>query len=513
MSGGQVPPTRGSYSEGLGFAALSFGVLALLGLVSSIAIARLYGVTVLGEYALASAPVGILFTLSSAREQVALVRELATLAPREPRVTGLFYAVLIFSFGLTATLALVTAAAVYLLFRGPVHQPGLVLPTAVYIAGYTVIQNTCWNADMVFSAFGAGRELFWTRLNQAVAFIGLAILGGLEWRSIWVLVAASILSYLTALVHKALSIRRYMRLTASRSELRGGMRTLPALIRFGLKITPGQITDGVSYETGTFTLAVLAPVAAVGAYGRALQLARRFLDLQWKVTEMLFPTLVRRRAEDDHEGFDRALVDSTRYSLVAMLFPAAVIGGAAVGVMRVFGPGFSAGSGALAVLMLMPALTTMSVLQRGSLIAVDRPWTTAVSGAVRLVITLAATILLAGLIGATGAGLGIVLGASGDVLYTSAMTRRHLQRPVRELWPARQMASIVVAYGVGFLVARATYDGLPTYPGLVLALAASALAYAAAFVLCGGVADRDRVRLAAMWSALRQRTGALAGSG
>jgi O-antigen/teichoic acid export membrane protein len=513
MSGGDSAGSRRSFTEGLGFGALSFAALALLGLASSVAIARLYGVTVLGEYALASAPVGILFTLSSAREQVALVRELATLPPRAPRVTGLFYAVLIFSFGLTAALATATGVAVYLLFRGPIHQPALVAPTLVFIAGYTVIQNTCWNADMVFSAFGAGRELFWTRLTQAVAFIALAVFGGVASKTIWALVAATVLSYLASLVHKVVRLRRYMGLSVPGAELRRGIQTLPTLIRFGLKIAPGQVADGVSYETGTFTLALLAPVAAIGAYGRALQLARRFLDLQWKVTEMLFPTLVRRRAEEDHDGFDRALIDSARYSLVAMLLPAAVIGGAATGVMRVFGPGFSQAGGALAVLMLMPALTTMSVLQRGSLIAVDRPWTTAISGAIRMLVTIAATIWLALAIGATGAALGILLGTIADLAYTSAMTRRHLHRPLGELWPPREMASILVAYGVGFFAARMIYGGWASYPGLGAALMGGALSYAAAFFLCGGVTDRDRARLAAMWASFRRHASALAASG
>lgn len=503
---------RGSLSRGLGFGALSFGVLALLGLLSSVAIARIYGVTVLGQYALATAPVNILFTLSSAREQVALVRELATLAPRAPRVTALFYAVLVFSFTLTAALALLTGLAVILLFHGPIHQPGLITPTAVYILGYTVIQNTCWNIDMVFSAFGAGSELFWTRLTQAGAFIALAVAGGAATRSVWTLVAATLLSYLTSLAHKLLRLRRFMLLTASRSELKRGFQTLPSLIRFGLKIAPGQIADGVSYETGTFTLALLAPVTVVGAYGRALQLARRFLDLQWKVTEMLFPTLVRRRAEHDHDGFDRALVDSARYSVVAMLLPASVIGGAAAGVMRIFGPGFSQASGSLSVLMLMPALTTLAVLQRGSLIAVERPWTTAVSGGARMVATIAATIFLAGLMGATGAALGLVFGAIVDLIYTSAMTRRHLQRPIKELWPRRQMAAVLIAYALGFTAARTIYAGWETYAGLLAALTASAVVYGLAFVLCGGVTDRDRERLASLRGTLKPTARPVAAS-
>ena len=87
---------------------------------------------------------------------------------------------------------------------------------------------------------------------------------------------------------------------------------------------------------------------------------------------MLFPTLVERNYQSDHEGFDRALVDSLRYTAVGLLLPAAAGAGAAYGIMDLFGPGFAAASVALAILLLMPALATMTAIQRHALFAVDR---------------------------------------------------------------------------------------------------------------------------------------------
>jgi O-antigen/teichoic acid export membrane protein len=500
---------RHSYSEGLSRNVVSFGVLGFLGLISAIAIARLYGVTVLGEFALVSAPVNVLFAFSSAREQVGLVRELATLPPRAPRVTGLFYAVLVFSFGLTVVVGLLTVGATYLLFNGPIHHPGLVKPAVVAIIGYTIFINTCWNMDMVFSAFHAGGELFATRLNQAVAFIVLSIAATYEFKTIWGLVAATILSYVTSLIHKAFALRKYMRATVPLDELRRGLQTLPELIRFGLKIAPGQIFDGVTSECGTFVMGVLSPVAALGAYNRAQQLGKRFLDLQAKVLEMLFPALVRRRSEADHHGFDRALMDSIRYSVAGMLLPAAALGGAAVGVMKVFGSGFSSGSGALTVIMLVPALVTVSSLQRAALIAVGRPWTTAISGSIRMIVSVAATIFLVMRLEATGAALGIVVGVCFDMVYTSANTRRHLQIPATHLWTVRQMLATGLAYGAGFATARGIYSSFESWGGLLLALVASVLVYVGVFVLSGGLAARDRDRIAMILGVLRRRTGVL----
>ncbi len=75
---------------------LSFLANALLALVTSVIVARLYGVSAIGEFALAGAPAGAVWLLSTVREQPALMRRLTPLAPRDPLVTGLFAAVLSF---------------------------------------------------------------------------------------------------------------------------------------------------------------------------------------------------------------------------------------------------------------------------------------------------------------------------------------------------------------------------------------------------------------------------------
>ena len=67
------------------------------------------------------APTGIVWVLSSVREQPALVRALAPLPARDPRATGLFAAVFAFSFVLTLVVASLAAAAVYVLFTGPLN--------------------------------------------------------------------------------------------------------------------------------------------------------------------------------------------------------------------------------------------------------------------------------------------------------------------------------------------------------------------------------------------------------
>jgi O-antigen/teichoic acid export membrane protein len=122
-----------------------------------------------------------------------------------------------------------------------------------------------------------------------------------------------------------------MRIIVPAAELRAGFRTLPEILWFGLRVTPGSLADGASAEAGTWILGLFSSVAAVGAWNIAWTVGKRTLDLNIRLAEMLFPTLVQRWADEDRHGFQRALTDSTRYVVTVMLLPAAVAGGATVG--------------------------------------------------------------------------------------------------------------------------------------------------------------------------------------
>src|SRR3954466_15223931 len=97
---------QGTLTRGLSYGTVTFGLLAVLSVASSILTARLFGPVVVGEFPLVTAPTVAVAVLSTVREQPALVRRLAGVAPGDPLVTGLFVAVFSFSVALT----LVTAA-------------------------------------------------------------------------------------------------------------------------------------------------------------------------------------------------------------------------------------------------------------------------------------------------------------------------------------------------------------------------------------------------------------------
>ena len=502
-----TPGERGSYRAGVSFGALSFGAVALLGLVGSIVTARLFGVKVIGEFALASAPTAALSLLSTVKEQTALIKELSQLPRRAPRVTGLFYATFAFSQGLTVLVAGIAAVVVFFVYRGPMHQEHLILPAYACLAAYTFVGNVCWNFDSVYSSFVAGRQMFWIRFHEAVMGLVFAILGGILIPNVWGLVLSAYGAWGTALVHRTIGVRAFMRFRVARAEIRDGFRTLPLLLGFAVRMAPGMIFAGLSAQSTTWVLGAMSTVSNVGAFNRAQMLSRKLQEFNQRLVEMLFPTLVSRQATGDSAGFDRALIDTLRYAAVMMLLLAAGAGGASHTLMKVFGSGFERADNAFSLLMLMPAVAAFTLIQSQALFAVNRPTVTSVTAGARLIATVAISIPATMAFGLVGPAIGLVVGSCVDMALKARTLKPHLQTPAHKLWPYRERVALLAAYVAGFVVARALDRSMSGYTGLLAAVPLVPLAYGAVFAALGGVNVRDRQRARPLVAKLRRRLG------
>jgi O-antigen/teichoic acid export membrane protein len=486
---------HGSYRSGFAFGGLSFLATTLLGVASMIITSRLYGVRIIGQFALVTAPSSALWLLSTVREQQALIKEITGLPHRHPRVTQLFAVVFTFSAGLTLVVAMLDSVVCWFVFRGPLHAPELIAPTFATLASYATTLNTGWNVDSIFSAFVAGRQIFWVRLHEALSFIVIALALGVVWHSVWGLVIGTIGASITALVHRVLAVRPFIRTRLSLREYRSGLAVLPQLLRFGLKATPGQIAQGISQQGGVWAIGMVAPIALVGAYSRAQMIPQRVQHASMRITEVLYPTLVGRHTTGDRHGFDRALIDSIRYEMIGMLLIASVIGGSAQSVLKVFGPGFSRATTALVLLAVFPALASITVTQTQALWATDRPGRTSVIALARLIVTVVLLVALTPRIGITGPAIALLAGYVIVIILNGIALRAALAQPLRATWPVAERVALMAAYAAGFLAASLVEHAVSWPAGLPLSLAAGTLAYAAIFLGCGGMNGRDQRRL------------------
>jgi O-antigen/teichoic acid export membrane protein len=178
-----------------------------------------------------------------------------------------------------------------------------------------------------------------------------------------------------------------------------------------------------------------------------------------------------------------------------MLLIAATIGGAAHSVLTVFGSGFSSATQALALLVLFPALASITITQTQALWALNRPGQTSIIAAARLVVTILLLVLLTPSIGVVGPALALLAGYVVAAVLSGLALRPSLASPLRTTWPRRERLAIVVAYAAGFVAAHAVEQVIPTTAGLLLALPAGIVAYILLFALCGGTNSRDLRRL------------------
>jgi O-antigen/teichoic acid export membrane protein len=489
--------TQTSLRKGLGFGAMGFGANALLAIVSSIVTARLYGVDVIGEFALVAAPGTMVWALSYAGEQVASVRHLVEYPQRHPRVTGIFFAVFAFSLVLTTVVGVAVLTIAYLLFNGPIDRPDLFAPTVVNTVACVFISTPAANLDTPMSAFMAGRELFWIRLLQAFSFIVLAVGLSFVEADVWALVIATIGSWSVSLAHRLIAVRAFVDLRPQVDELRAGLAELRQILAYGIKLVPRALSMNVSYEIGVWVLGATSSIGAVGAYNRAWTVVYRFTEANWRINEMLFPALVRRRREGDRVGFARASLDTQRYALFLTLLPASFGAGGAEAIMRIFGPGFGRASDALAILLLLPMLSMLQGIQATILFASERPTAPSVATVLQMIVTVVGTFFLTEWLGIVGPAIGLVLGFAVCVLLQSAMLRGTFDASLRSLFPPSHLLGPVVAYAVAFGVGRLCAEQVP---GLILSLLAVAVAGAVAYL---GVAlaiarplprDRERIR-------------------
>ena len=112
-------------------------------------------------------------------------------------------------------------------------------------------------------------------------------------------------------------------------------------LRFAIQLVPGSIANGLSSQSATWLLGAVTDVRTVGVYSRAVGVAIRIQEAGFRMSEMVFPSMVQRHHHDDAEGMrDDLSLGALRGAAVPLFLMVAVGGGVASGALQVFGEGF-----------------------------------------------------------------------------------------------------------------------------------------------------------------------------
>jgi O-antigen/teichoic acid export membrane protein len=446
----------------------------------------------IGEYALVTAPWLTLIQFSTLSEQIALVRELSVLPARDRRVGRLFFPVLGLSMTLTTAVAIIVGGLSVAALRGPVDQPRLVAPALAILAGYAFIDNVSWNMDSVFSAFRAGRELFFARLAQVLTFLVLSVAFRPLSSSVWSMTIATVLSFAFAFVVRLFFIRRYLARVPF-ADVRQGVRELPRLLKFAVQLVPGSIANGLASQASTWLLGAVASVRTVGAFSRASGIAIRIQDAGFRMSEMVFPSMVQRQHADDAGGMRSDTDLALRGAAIPLFMIAAVGGGVAGSALRVFGEGFDQAADAFALLLVAYSLTVISLMMGNVFLARGKPSLATILVVLRSIVIVGLMFPGAERWGATGAAGAFLVGYVLDVGVRLAIVRR---------WVFADGFGTVVRTGLAtigagipaFLVARVLDESLARPIGFFAGGLAGVVVYVTLVLALGAVSPVERQR-------------------
>lgn len=439
-----------------------------IGVISALVISRIYGATILGEYALAYAAVALLPVATSLSEQAALVKLLTVQSPRAERGSGLVLATLTLSYGLTLVIAPIVAAVSALYLAWAADLPNAIAPMLCLVVGYVCLDKLSWNLDGVLSAYRmAGPLAIANVLNSAVTAAVAAMLA-LAYRSVWSLTIASLASSLIALGYRLFAVRSYLRWRVSRDAYRQGLRELPGIIRFGLRVLPGSLSQSLSSQAALWVLGATTPVAAVGAFSRAQSITIRITDLNYRLAAVIYPSLVRRaEADDGGRSFVADVVSSLGRTFAPLLVALCAAAGGSRTILSLFGQDFLKAEGAMAVLLVATGVSTATMIFGEALTALNRPELTSVGFVLGLIGTLAPIIPLSRSYGATGAAIAFL---SGTVVSTGFLLGS-LFRATRGAWAGHRLTTRTIQLVGACVVAYASVHYVQTVGGALLTIA------------------------------------------
>jgi O-antigen/teichoic acid export membrane protein len=270
------------------------------------------------------------------------------------------------------------------------------------------------------------------------------------------------------------------------------MRELPQMLLFSLRIVGGRIASGINSQADTWILGSVASVRVVGAYSRASGIAVRLNDAGYRVNEILFPALVQRFETGDTRGFEKLLMDSMRLTALPIALVVGASGGAAAGILDIFGPGFERGAGALTILLLAMGLAVIGMIFGSAMLAVGKPgWSTALA-VIRLAVSVAVMFPLAHAFGATGVAAALLGSTVVAMLAGTWLLRRVVLSSAATRALLGTIAVAAVVYGAAAGVARLVDTALPGIVGAIAALLAGAAVAAPLLLLPGGVSPAER---------------------
>ena len=447
------------YAHGLKYSLYDTVTSLVLGLASAVVTARVFGVEVIGAFALAALLTGSLHMVSNVREQGGLVRELTRHPAGAPESRALLWLVLGFSAALTLAILVPFSALSVWLLRSVFEQPELVAPFFVLAGAYLLLDNTSFNLDAPLVAYRDGRAVWIVRMAiTATMILGALACALADERSLWALVGITVAASAVGVLLRLRAVGRLTGLRTGRREIEAVRGRLRPIVWFGIRQTPLNYTETAIEYADTAVLGASVPLASVGAYSRAYTLYRRAGQVPVALSRLYFPTLTALFHRGERDAMLRVHRLSTRY-LTLLLLPAATwLAAGAPAVLAIFGPGFDAGATALSILIFAVVLDGYGRTAGGYLAACDRPGIVSIVSVGTAVLNVGLCLALIPSLELTGAALANLAGWLFAAAALVTIAARHAGRSAWAMTDPGFLARLIGACAVLALAVAALRD-------------------------------------------------------
>ncbi|WP_239806551.1 lipopolysaccharide biosynthesis protein [Croceicoccus hydrothermalis] len=446
---------------------------------------RLYGADDLGRFASALIIVEICGQLATLGLKRGLAKELA----REQRADANVVADgLLLSLGLSAAMA-----AILFVFPTPMFPNGMNAPIDRYLPIAIVMLAT---TEIMLAALAYRYDIAATvRSRSVVEPWTLSIMAGVFWFVPGLRDGGLSLAYLVSVV--AAAITALVPMLRSYGLPHGWNPRPMQLASIARDNLPLALADAIEWGTRRLDIALLGifvSPATVGVYYVAQQVASLPQKLKTSFEPILGPVIVRKLNEGDYPAIARQVCQAGFWIIAAQAGIGLALGIPGEGVMGLVGPGFVAGTGALAFLLAAEVVASTAVVSEAALIYMARMRNLALSVATLAVqagLSVAAILImrhfgLDELFQAAGVAIGLMLALAFASFVKSRMLSRLLGEPISNFrWPLVWAVAPAVLIGYAFKLT-------PEWAQLALGVPAILLTYG--FVIWKrGFGPEDRV--------------------
>ncbi len=371
----------GSIAGGVVGVTISSLITAVGSILTAVVASRMYGINIVGEFALVIAPWAVLVRISTIAEHLGFMRVAAVMPLRSKQLGALFRALLRFSTALTLVMSVFTSIVTALLYHGPIHRPHLVYPAMTLIFGYLFFDNVGWNLDTLLTSTRQHLALFYARISQSLSILVMTWLLAFKIPTVWGLTLATLFGYAFPFVIRIPAAIKVLPKSLSPDDHESARREFRTLLKFSKDFIPNSWMAGISGQSPTVVLGAYSTDTQLGVFSRAVGITGRLQDIVFRMGANVVTYLSRAFAES-RDSFVKLSRRTITLTILAIGLPVSILCGSARAVLRVFGNDFVAGASSLRILAVAVLISSVcSAITAIVVVSVDRATILAWSGA------------------------------------------------------------------------------------------------------------------------------------